>query len=173
MSEAQLSIPRKRPDLEQPTHVSKRQEPSHASGFRFPPAFWDNLSKIDLTRRALEELDRRNTQAALESPPPCLPPTQQITRCGLAELMKSSQPLISPTEYLRHCETSELRSIEWIARHGGPDLSDLIGVRRRRITVLQTDRFLVSGTIESSKFSDELVPVQVSLKTDIDFWSEY
>ncbi|KAK3304811.1 uncharacterized protein B0T15DRAFT_363760, partial [Chaetomium strumarium] len=32
----------------------------------FPPEFWDNLSKVPLTRRALRELDRRNsTQPAL------------------------------------------------------------------------------------------------------------
>ncbi|KAA6412265.1 MAG: hypothetical protein FRX48_04417 [Lasallia pustulata] len=87
-------------------HVSKRRKRSHPSEFQLPPAFWDNLSKIDLTKAALEELDRRNTQATLNSRPPYLRPDQRITRRVLAELKKN---------------------IKQTARHGGPDLSDLRG----------------------------------------------
>ncbi len=37
----------------------KEQEPSYPDN-ELPPAFWDSLSKIPLTRNALKELDRRN-----------------------------------------------------------------------------------------------------------------
>jgi hypothetical protein len=37
----------------------------------FPPEFWDNLSKVWLTRRALRELDRRNS--AQPAPRPAAP----------------------------------------------------------------------------------------------------
>ena len=38
-------------------HVSKKQKRSHPSGPQLLPAIWDNRSKIDLTKHALEELD--------------------------------------------------------------------------------------------------------------------
>ncbi|KAK3311176.1 uncharacterized protein B0T15DRAFT_520711 [Chaetomium strumarium] len=37
----------------------------------FPPEFWDDLSKVPLTRRALRELDRRNS--AWPAPRPVIP----------------------------------------------------------------------------------------------------
>lgn len=160
MPETQFSIPRKRRISEQPTHVSKRRKRSHPSGSRLPPAFWDNLSKIDLTRRALEELDRRNTQAALDSQPPYQRPARRITRHVLAELKKSAQPLTPPAEYLCHCGTSGLRNIKRTARHDGPDLSDLRGVRRQFVLCsLNTDNILASRTFKSAKPSDELIPI--------------
>ncbi|KAH6628901.1 hypothetical protein F5144DRAFT_580431 [Chaetomium tenue] len=36
--------------------IGERHRPSN-----FPPEFWDNLSKVPLTRRALREVDRRNS----------------------------------------------------------------------------------------------------------------
>lgn len=37
--------------------------------WKYPPQFWDSLSKIELTRRALEELNRRTkTRYSLPSP---------------------------------------------------------------------------------------------------------
>ncbi|KAI9889132.1 MAG: hypothetical protein M1814_005794 [Vezdaea aestivalis] len=136
MPVVQLSNPRKRRHSEQPTlqqnkasqHVCKRQGRSHLSGFQYPPAFWDNLSKIHLTKLALKELDRRNTQATLNSRQPYLRPDRRITRRVSAELKKSSQPLKSPAEYLRYCAMSDLKNIKQTARHGGPDLMDLRGL---------------------------------------------
>ena len=141
MSEAQLCNPRKRRNPERLTpqqnktlqHVSKRQKSSHPNGSQFPPAFWDNLSKISLTKRALEELDRRNTQAALNSRPPHPRSHRSITRRVPAELKKSSQPLTPVVKYLCHCGTRDLENIKQIARHGGPDLSDIRGVSGRYI----------------------------------------
>ncbi|KAI1146232.1 hypothetical protein F4825DRAFT_441339 [Nemania diffusa] len=36
------------------------KKPRLSAGLNFPPEFWDRLSKVPLTRRALRELDRRN-----------------------------------------------------------------------------------------------------------------
>ena len=141
MPELQLCNPRNRRDAEQappqedktPLHIAKRQKRSHAGEYQVPPAFWDNLSKIDLTRGALKELDRRNNQATLTSQPPSPRPQRRITRRALGELQKSFQPLKPPAEYLCCCGTSGLRDIRQTAKHGGPDLSDIRGVRRRSI----------------------------------------
>jgi len=132
MPEAQLSNPRKRrnPERLTPQHGSKRQKHSHPSGSEIPPAFWENLSRIDLTKRALKELDRRNTQAALASRSSCSRPHRPITRRVLAELKKSCQPLTPAVEYIYNCGTRDLKDIKQTARHGGPDLSDLRGVCR-------------------------------------------
>lgn len=137
----QLSIPRKRRHSEQLTaqqnkteqHTSKRRKRSHPSGSQLPSAFWDNLSNVDLTKRALEELDRRNAQAALSCGPPFLRSNRPITRYMRK---KSSRPLTPPVEYLCHCGTSSLKKIKLSARHGGLDLSDLRNVRRTRYTPL-------------------------------------
>jgi hypothetical protein len=139
MPVTQLSIPRKRRHSEQLTaqqnetsqHTSKRRKCSHPDGSQFPSAFWDNLSYVDLTKRALEELDRRNTQAALSCGPPFVQSHRPITRYMRK---KSSQPLTTLVEYLCHCGTSSLKKIKLSARHGGPDLSDLRDVRRTKYT---------------------------------------
>ncbi|KAL7917979.1 hypothetical protein ACQKWADRAFT_265137 [Trichoderma austrokoningii] len=54
---------RKRERSDEPPRQSSSQpvkRPKHPDQDNFSPAFWDNLSKIFLTRRALRELDRRN-----------------------------------------------------------------------------------------------------------------
>ena len=141
MPELQLCNPRNRRDAEQappqedktPLHIAKRQNRSHAIEYTLPPAFWDNLSKVDLTRGALKELDRRNNQATLTPQQPSPRPLRRITRRALGELQKSFQPLKSPVEYLCCCGARRLKDIRQTARHGGPDLSDLRGVRRQSI----------------------------------------
>ena len=138
MLEVQLSNSRKHRSSEQSTpqnktleHVSKRQKRSHTSGTQLPPAFWDNLSKIDLSKRALEELDRRNSQSALRSRQAYLRSQRPIAQRGLTQLKKSSQSLIPAADYLGHCGTKSLKNIKQTARHGGSDVSDLKGVRGR------------------------------------------
>ncbi|KAH8706062.1 hypothetical protein BGW36DRAFT_354439 [Talaromyces proteolyticus] len=46
-----------------PKRAQKKQKVDHPSGSQLPAPFWDNLSKVWLTRNALRELDRRNQQA--------------------------------------------------------------------------------------------------------------
>lgn len=134
MPEAQLIAPYKRrhpddlapPQNQTSQHVSKRQKPSYPSTSRYPSAFWDNLSKIHLEKGALEELDRRNIKAAIESHPPGHPqPHRPVTRRAFAELEKGFQPAQPAADYLCRCGTEALKNLKQIARHGGPDLTDL------------------------------------------------
>ena len=69
--------------------------------------YWDSLSKLWLTRRALKELNRRNRQTA--SPVK----TGSIRRRGLSGELAA----------LKSCSPPLKR----FARHGGPDLCDLRG----------------------------------------------
>ncbi|KAI0410622.1 hypothetical protein F5X98DRAFT_381605 [Xylaria grammica] len=93
---------------------------------RPPPAFWDNLSEIPLTRSALRELDRRNTAAS--SPTTALrpySPRRPRTRRTAGE-QEAARPSIRPaTQYLGRCSQAELGRIRSLARQGGPDLSDI------------------------------------------------
>jgi hypothetical protein len=64
--------------------------------------FYDSLSKVWLTRRALKELDRRTSQANSAQQPASTP--RRVTRSASIQIQR-------------------------IARDGGPDLRDLRGVR--------------------------------------------
>ncbi|KAH6955694.1 hypothetical protein BKA56DRAFT_234345 [Ilyonectria sp. MPI-CAGE-AT-0026] len=66
----------------------------------FPPEFWDNLSRVWLTPRALRELARRN-----KTPSP---------RCTAPEVYSTALEVYSA-------------DVARFARHGGPDLLDLRG----------------------------------------------
>lgn len=89
-----------------------------------PPAFWDNLSKVWLTRRALEELDRRNAQSAFNQSPVQPKGKKPRTRSAVRELKHRAQPAL-PNPANRYLDRGNLQRF---ARHGGPDLSDLKGV---------------------------------------------
>lgn len=95
-----------------------------------PSLFWDSLSKIWLTKRALIELDRRNTRVPLNNAlhSSCRP-RRPVTRRALIALRKSRQPSQSAVEILNYCTPTRLKDIKYFARHGGPDISDLRGVR--------------------------------------------
>ena len=97
MLEPQLSNSRKRqrslrlPGTSQPS--LKKQKLSHiAVGSQTSPAFWDNLSKVWLTKRALGELERRNVQAT-QRPHQQFShrrPHRPVTRRALVELKKKA-----------------------------------------------------------------------------------
>jgi hypothetical protein len=103
-------------------HPSKRQKHHHhVVRYIEPPGYWERLSKVWLTRRALRELNRRNRNR--NTPQPSSPQSQAhrpITRAFEAERKK-------PAEFLRHCPPKRLKDIKRFARRGGPDLSHLIG----------------------------------------------
>ncbi|KAF7544205.1 hypothetical protein G7046_g9835 [Stylonectria norvegica] len=81
------------------TSQKRRRAPNN-----FTPAFWDNLSKVGLTPRALRELDRRNT-------------TQSVTKSPI-----SGGVVVTCTDLAR------------FARRGGPDLGHLRGsLQPRRV----------------------------------------
>ncbi|KAF2679273.1 hypothetical protein K458DRAFT_314524, partial [Lentithecium fluviatile CBS 122367] len=88
----------------------------------------DNLTKLWLTKRALRELDRRNSQAA--------PSTSQslhqharrpVTRKSIVE-QNTTCHVAHCTNYLSRCTPRILKNIRLFARHRGPDLSDLRNV---------------------------------------------
>jgi hypothetical protein len=89
--------------------------------------FYDSLSKVWLTRRALKELDRRTRQA--NSPQRPAPPSQR---------KETSQE-----------ETSKQKRF---ARHGGPDLRDLRGVRLncQSVHVISDQSFSIQLQLTSS-----------------------
>ena len=68
------------------------------------PAFYDSLSKVWLTRRALKELDRRTTQIKNELEKP------------------------GPTCWQEYQGYIWKKQLQRFARRGGPELSDLRGV---------------------------------------------
>jgi hypothetical protein len=166
MPEPQLSNPRKRQPSEQlPLSVnetsqprSKKQKLTHPSGSQLPVAFWDNLSKVWLTKRALRELDRRNTASSPRSP--YQRPHRFVTRRAYAELKKCHEPTQSAADFLYHCGPRCLKDIKLFARHGGPDLSYLKGVcivkclRVPHLTILS----LVPRACQPSQSHNELEP---------------
>ncbi|EGD93151.1 hypothetical protein TESG_00705 [Trichophyton tonsurans CBS 112818] len=98
-------------------HLSKRLKLGQPTS-----AYWDNLSKIWLTRDALEELDRRNraSSSALES---TFTTHQPLTRQLHASLKRRYQTL-APDPLINYRPES-LSKIKRLSRQGGPDLSDL------------------------------------------------
>jgi hypothetical protein len=114
-------------EISQP--ASKKQRLSYPSGSQPPAAFWDNLSKIWLTKRALRELDRRNTRAAPNPPhSPYRRVRRPVTRNFLSELKRNRQPTQDTADHIRCYDLRNLKDVKLFARHGGPDLSDLRNV---------------------------------------------
>ncbi|KAL2820253.1 hypothetical protein BDW59DRAFT_174586 [Aspergillus cavernicola] len=81
---------------------SKRQTPP----VQKPPAYWDNLSRVWLTRGALRELQRR---------------------IGRPQGQTSQRPFQSTAALLKHYSPDRLQEITRLSRRGGLDLSDLRG----------------------------------------------
>ena len=84
-NEGQVSYPRKcqyseqlASLLDEAEHASKKRKRTHLGEPQYRPAFWDNLSKVDLTKLALKELDRRNKVTAWDPPTPYLQVRRRI-----------------------------------------------------------------------------------------------
>lgn len=104
-----------------------KKRKTHRPPDNFSPEFYDSLSKVFLTRRALRELDRRNGIGA-----PTISgssPTRHrepLTRGAYREPQRKDSTatrLLDPG-----IETIVAREVAKFARHGGPDLSDIRGV---------------------------------------------
>ncbi|KAF3492125.1 uncharacterized protein GIQ15_01642 [Arthroderma uncinatum] len=110
----------------------KRQEPDYLDPLRPPSkrlklgqptsAYWDSLSKIWLTKDALEELDRRN-RASGNIPESPYFRHRPLTRQLQARLERRHQTLT--LDPLINCKAESLSKIKRLSRQGGPDLSDL------------------------------------------------
>ncbi|KAI0972789.1 hypothetical protein F4678DRAFT_478635 [Xylaria arbuscula] len=83
---------------------------------QLPPAFWDNVSEVPLTKNALREIDRRNTQNSLH--------TQSLY--SHLPRQRSIQP--TTAQCLNCCSPTKRERIKRFARRGGLDLSVLRGV---------------------------------------------
>ncbi|KAI0425023.1 hypothetical protein F5Y09DRAFT_322757 [Xylaria sp. FL1042] len=99
---------RSRSETEPPAKKTKTRggtELKACASWTYPPEFWDRLSEISLTHRAVEEHNRR---LRLQHHP--------------------SPPLPWPKERAEHlARTFPARDLARFARQGGPDLSDLRG----------------------------------------------
>lgn len=86
------------------------------------PAYWDNLSKIWLTKETLQEFDRHSSPLTgiLESGQR---PYQPLTWQPQAALKHHCQTLA--VESLNSCKPKNLKEIKRLSRRGGLDLSDL------------------------------------------------
>lgn len=153
MPKSHSQCPRERRTLKRPApppdevqHASKKQKCcSDTSRFQYQPQFWDSLSKIDLTRLALRELNRRNHSlkvdltrlavkelagrgklAAWSSRAPGKQPYKRKARRSPARERSSEPPV---THFLARCGAKTLKSIKRFTRLGGPDLSTLRNVR--------------------------------------------
>nr|KMM73033.1 hypothetical protein CPAG_09322 [Coccidioides posadasii RMSCC 3488] len=111
------SCKRRRPEQD-PFHSSrhqlKRQKLSQPA-----PAYWDNLSRIWLTKGALSELDQRNSY--LGPPQNHYKPVSQQSRL---KLKKCCGIQLAP-DPLYDCSPECLKQIKRFSRLGGPGLSDL------------------------------------------------
>ncbi|MCJ1449624.1 MAG: hypothetical protein MMC23_010146, partial [Stictis urceolatum] len=103
-----------------PEQTDQNEVPLKRQKASSPAEFWDNLSTIWLTKRALRELDRRNT-ASIPRPPQSPRRYRPVTRA----FRRNPPSLLSATEYLRRCEPRALKDIKAFAKQGGPDLSSL------------------------------------------------
>jgi len=140
MLEPHLSNPRKRRRAEEQSPQlngtlqpllkrGKLNRPHSKVRSRTPAAFYDNLSKVWLTKHALRELDRRNAQPAPSSLCSSRPrPYRRFNRNALAELKRNRRCTKFASDFLHLCPAECLKDIKRFASHGGPDISDLRSV---------------------------------------------
>ncbi|ESZ90169.1 hypothetical protein SBOR_9443 [Sclerotinia borealis F-4128] len=129
VNELQLFNPRKRLRLEQllPQKLSqlplKKQKSKHLPRGSQPPAeFWDNLSKIWLTEDALED--------------------QPVTRSVVAKWKNKWEHTQPATDSLARYSAED---IQLVARHGGLDLSDIIGYRNPLYCIMSSKQSISRG----------------------------
>ncbi|KAK5627856.1 hypothetical protein RRF57_003571 [Xylaria bambusicola] len=92
-----------------PQPLREKERPDYPT--QLPPAFWDKLSEVPLTKNALRELERRKTRG-----PGTQPNTTWCFDC---------------------CSPTERERLKRFARIGGPDQSDLRGYRYEPSVVLE------------------------------------
>lgn len=100
-------------------HSHKKMKETHDYGGYpkvTPPIFWDRLSTIVFTRRALRELQRRISEST------CEPNIHDIGR---------SEPTdrVGAEDLIRRLSAGDLRQLRLLARRGGPNLEEVRGVR--------------------------------------------
>ncbi len=91
-----------------------------------PSLFWDGLSKIWLTKDALREFDRRNSNSIDHSI--SRPTDRPATPTSLTRRLNRHQRKRTADVFLHDCTPESLKTIKRFARNGGTDLCDLRGV---------------------------------------------
>ncbi|OAQ62487.1 hypothetical protein VFPBJ_11424 [Purpureocillium lilacinum] len=117
---------------EQPTdnttaHLSKKRKLAHPSCP--PPQFWDGLSKIFLTTNALRELNRRNSRQENSTRTKKPQPTVAPRRSSRLRSSRARAEIGDPFQRVEQGHLTHPKHLKRFATHGGPDLSDLRGVR--------------------------------------------
>ncbi|KAH8708369.1 hypothetical protein GQ44DRAFT_743207 [Phaeosphaeriaceae sp. PMI808] len=173
MTGLDVSVSRKRHLPEQftqplgaPPPSPKRQRLAHPARLHPAPEFWDNLSKLWLTERALRELDRRNDQASS----PIRFPYQRVTRSVLSQ-WKRKESNLRPTKRASDTFSSltagHMYDLKRFARHGGPNINDLRGYRLPQSRLHRTPRD--STYASSSNPTEETTSTKKSSPYDRDF----
>lgn len=140
------SPPLERHDLDHPQpHTNELDDP--------PPNFWDSLSKIWLTERALRELDRRNAPPSPPHPSRRAPRGRRpLTRSATAarrekrqqEQQQQRQNRLSVVDFIRNATREDLNNLRRFQGPGGGelDLSDLRGVRILKVSCWRIELWL-------------------------------
>lgn len=92
------------------------------------PEFWDNLSKLWLTTKALRELDRINANS-ISCPLDAHPPKLLSTR------KKRKRSFLYAPDFLNSCGPEDLEKLKKFSRAGGPDISYLREVNNNPVCV--------------------------------------
>lgn len=129
---------------------STKKFKKHHSASRFPPPdFWDSLSKIWLTPQALREVDRRNHinyGAFARSPAQYLGEFDRHSQARSGACTRAQARSLRELDRRTRCQRStrgaglttvqafesqfkSRNDLQRFARHGGPELSNLRGVR--------------------------------------------
>ena len=92
-------------------------------------AFFDKLSKIYLTRRALKELNRRNLLAGNSHDLPLSIPSQHVALHHFGIWTKNHELPQHAADFIAKRIPGCYKDLRRLARLGGPDFSSLRGVR--------------------------------------------
>ncbi|KAL7810163.1 hypothetical protein V8C26DRAFT_438128, partial [Trichoderma gracile] len=117
---------RKRPSeaSQETLSSSKRHRPHYPS--IIPSRFWDNLSRVPLTRSALRELNRREEERQINADEE-QPRFQRIIRTTRSSLSQENYHQQSADQILHQFSPARLKKVRRFSSHGGPDLRDLVG----------------------------------------------
>ncbi|KAJ3576628.1 hypothetical protein NPX13_g3637 [Xylaria arbuscula] len=105
------------------------KRPKLSARRNFPPEFWDRLSKVFLTGRALRELDRRNAIQSLPAPPKSEEELfsgtlSRFARCGgpsIVDLRGCPIPRSSPTFFRSYTESLDMENKTTSSSSRGPE----------------------------------------------------
>jgi hypothetical protein len=126
---------------ETPQRALEKRKRSQPDGSHISATFWDDLSKIWVTRNALRELDRRNDENArkVQHQTPHIQFSKIVQRASRSFVESGSQNNHIPRAGVpQPLPLLYLKGLQRYARAGGPDLSGLRGYREPNSPLLRT-----------------------------------